>query len=66
VEARELASLLLDEETLKKEFAAFFYAWKGSIDFQSGSMADEALSLEDFLGWLSVIRPSCRMPEMSD
>lgn len=63
-EARHLAAILLDHENLKKELGAFFYAWKGSIDFQSGSLASEALSLEDFTGWFSMIVPSCRMPEL--
>jgi hypothetical protein len=63
-EARELATTLLDQDNLKKELGAFFYAWKGSIDFQSGSIASEALTLEDFAGWFSLIAPSCRMPDL--
>lgn len=61
-EARDLAATLLDQENQKQELGAFFYAWKGSIDFQSGSMASDALSLDDFAGWFSRIAPSCRVP----
>lgn len=65
-EARELATNLLEEENLKQELAAFFYAWSGSIEFQSGSLAKNALALEGFAGYFSVIAPSCRVPEMDD
>lgn len=65
-EARELASSLLNEENLKAELGALFYAWKGSIDFQSGSIAADALSFEDFAGWFSLIAPSCRLPDVGD
>jgi hypothetical protein len=65
-EARELAASLLDEENLKHELAAFFYAWKGSIEFQSGALVQEALSLDGFARYFSVIAPSCRVPDMDD
>lgn len=65
-EADELAAKLLDEESLKQELAALFYAWKGSIDFQSGSLATRALSLDEFARYFSLIAPSCRMPDLDE
>ena len=56
----EMAGLLLEPENKMKEFQAFSYAWKGSLEFQNenGNSTAEALSFEDFLKIFAVFAES--------
>ena len=69
-EAREFAIFALSKEHITAELQAFFFAWKGSINFQreqgSRTFASEALQFDDFCKWFSVIAASCRLPEVRD
>jgi hypothetical protein len=68
-EARAFARSVLSHKHFEPEIQAFFYAWKGSINFQlengGGRLAHGAMSPESFRTWLIASVQSCRVPEES-
>jgi hypothetical protein len=63
VEAKELASNLLNPKNLKEEILAFCYAWKGSIEHLSGPMA--SMPYEEFMKYFGRLAVFCTLPEMN-
>jgi hypothetical protein len=63
-ESKELATALLDPASIRKELQAFFFAWKGAIEFQgAGSMTSRAMSLDAFSRAFALLALSCTLPE---
>ena len=65
-DALEFARLLLSHKHREPELKAFFFAWKGSIDFQRSSgnpeLANRAMPLEQLAENLARIGMSCSFP----
>jgi hypothetical protein len=67
-QARELSEYLLDPINLKGELMMFLYLWDGSIKFQADfrniSLAQSAMSVDEFLEIFARLSVSCRLPDL--